>query len=285
MILITGASGTTGGAVLDAARSLGLPLRAMVRTADDARNLGAGVDVAVADFADSSSLAPALAGVDAVFLVCGPVPQLVELERGMIAACVSSGVRHVVLSSAIGADEFPKSFPSWHGKVEAALRESGLAYTIVRPNGFMQNIVGYYGPTIRSEGAFHAAMGEAKVSMVDVRDVGACAAAVLREPERHAGRVVALNGPEAVSCDEIAARISRLVGRKVAFVDLPEQTQRRAMLTAGMPEWQVTAVLELQEYYRTGRCATLDDTIAGLTGHPARRLDAYLSENAAAFTN
>ena len=284
MILISGASGNAGGAVLDAVVAAGLPARAMYRNERDAAKAPSGIATAIADFGDPTSLLEALHGIERVFLVCGPIPQLVELESNMIDACRTAGVRHVVLNSALGAGRFPKSFPSWQTQVEAKLQASGLGYTILRPNGFMQNIVTYNAPSIRSAGAFYAAMGDARISLVDVRDLGAVAASILGEPGRHDGKAYELNGPEAVTNAEIAERITRLVGRPVAFVDIPEPQQREAMLGAGMPPWQVTALLDLQEYYRTGACASVDGRIAELLGSPARTLDAYLNENRTAFT-
>src|ERR1700687_4139969 len=133
MILITGASGSAGGAVLEAAVTAGAPVRALYRSKEDAAKAPKGVATVVADFADKSSLPNALQGIESVFLVCGPVPQLVELEGNMIDACKEVGVRHLVLNSALGAGDFPKSFPSWHFKVEQKLKDSGLAYTILRP--------------------------------------------------------------------------------------------------------------------------------------------------------
>ncbi len=283
MILVTGASGNAGGAVLRSAMDLRLPLRAMYRNDADARAAPPGAPAVVADFADKPSLLRALDGVDVVYLVCGPIPQLVELEAAAIAACREAGVRHIVLNSALGAGHFPKSFPSWHAQVEERLAQSGLDHTILRPNGFMQNIATYSAATIAADRAFYAAMGEAKTSLVDVRDVGDVVAKIAAEPHRHAGRTYELNGPEAVSNAEIAERLSRILGHEVRFIDIPEEAQRQSMLALGMPGWQVSAILELQEYYRSGSCAAVDGTIAEILGRPPRRLDAYLSEYADTF--
>jgi uncharacterized protein YbjT (DUF2867 family) len=285
MILITGATGSVGSAVLSEVLARGGAPRVMYRSAGDAAKAPKGVSTVIADFADKKSLAPALAGVKTVFLVCSPVPDLVALEGNVIDVSKDSGVRHVVLNSALGAGDFQKSFPSWHRQVEEKLLSSGLAYTIVRPNGFFQNIVSYHAATIRAQGAFYAALGDARISLIDVRDVGASAAAILLDPGRHVGKIYELNGPEAVSNSEIAERISRIIGRKVSYVDIPEQAQRKAMLEAGMPDGLVTAVLQLQEYYRTGKCAPIDGALAELLGRAPLTLDQYLRENAASFQN
>jgi uncharacterized protein YbjT (DUF2867 family) len=283
VILISGASGNAGGAALQAAMASGLPLRAMYRDRKDAAKAPPGVTAVIADFGDRESLATALRGIERVYLVCGAIPQLVELETTMIEACKAAGVRHVVLNSALGAGHFRKSFPAWHSQVEQTLQASGLGYTILRPNGFMQNIVTYNAGSIRAAHAFYAAMGDTPVSLVDVRDVGAVAATIFGEPAEHRGKIYELMGPEAVSNGDIAERITRLVGRQVAYIDIPEADQRQAMLGAGMPAWQVGAILELQEYYRTGAGARVDGLVAALLGRPARTLDAYLNENKAAF--
>jgi uncharacterized protein YbjT (DUF2867 family) len=250
----------------------------MYRNAEDARKAPPGVATVLADFADAKSLQPALQGVDTVFLVCSPIPQLVELEGNMIDACKETGVCHIVLNSALGAGDCPKSFPGWHRKVEDKLAASGVAYTILRPNGFLQNIVAYHAPSIRAQGAFYASMGNAKTSSVDVRDVALAAAKALIAPAEHAGKTYELNGPEAVSNDEIAARISRITGQTVSYVDIPEEAQRKSMLDLGMPEWQVTALLELQQYYVTGKCGAVTDVLAKLLGRPPITLDQYLNE-------
>ena len=272
-----------GRAVLEEVRKTKQAAKTMYRNAEDAKKAPAGVASALADFADKQSMRKALEGVETVFLVCSPIPQLVELESKAIDACKESGVRHIVLKSAMGAGDYGKSFPSWHRKVEEKLKVSGLKYTILRPNGFMQNIVTYNAPSIRAQGAFYAAMGDAKTSVIDVRDIAVVAAKALTEPATHVGKTYELNGPEAFSNGEIAAKISRVAGQPVQFVDIPEEAQRKAMLDAGMPEWQVTALLELQQYYVSGKCAPVTDVLPALLGRAPRTLDQYLEENKDSF--
>jgi uncharacterized protein YbjT (DUF2867 family) len=283
MILITGASGTVGRAVVGEMRKAGRPFRAMFRSEADARSAPAGTSTILADFANRDSLNKALTGVDTVFLVCSPIPQLVELESNVIDACGANGVRHVVLNSALGAGDYPKSFPSWHRTVEDKLKASGLGYTILRPNGFFQNIVSYNAPTIRTQGAFYDAMGNTRISLLDVRDVAGAAATALLSPTAHEHKIYELLGPEAVSNADIAARLSRILGRSVNYVNIPVDAQRKAMLDAGMPDWLVTAVLDLQAYYVTGKCAAVTDILPKLLGRAPITLDEFLTENKEAF--
>jgi len=278
MILVTGASGTVGGAVLEEVRRAGKPFKAMYRSQEDAAKVPAGMATVAADFAEKESLRRALRDVQSVFLVCAPIPDLVQLESNVIDACLESGVKHVVLNSALGAGDYPKSFPSWHRKVEDKLKASGLGYTIFRPNSFMQNILAYNAPSIRAQSAFYAAMGKARIGHLDVRDLAAVMAKALASPGEYAEKIIELNGPEAVTNAELAERISRVAGRPVQFVDIPEAAQRKAMLDLGMPVWQVDALLDLQRYYTGGQGGEVTDVLPRLLGRPPKSLNEFLDE-------
>jgi len=282
MILITGASGSVGKAVLQEAIRKESKVRAMYRSKEEAAKAPSGCVAVLADYADKQSLRKALDGVNSVYVVCSPIPQLVELESNMLDASKEAGVKHVVLNSALGAGDYPKSFPGWHRKVEDKLKGMGLRYSILRPNGFLQNIVAYNAPSIRTQGAFYAAMGDAKVSYLDVSDI-AVVAVKAAQGEAHAGKTYELNGPEAISNQELAKRISRVAGRAVDYVDIPESAQREAMLGMGMPEWQVTALLELQQYYKQGGGAKTDGLLESLIERTPVTLDQYLTANAKEF--
>jgi len=282
MILITGASGTVGRTVLVEVARGGEKHRAMYRSKQEAAKAPAGTEAVIADFSDKASLRPALRGVESVYLVCSPIPELVQLEGNAVEACEEAGVRRIVLNSALGAGDYGKSFPSWHRKVEDKLKAAKMAHCILRPNSFLQNVLTYYAPSIRSQGAFYGAMGNARISYLDVRDIAAVAAEALRSSE-HDGKTYELNGPEALTCAEVAERISRHAGIRAQYVDIPAEAQRKAMMDQGMPEWQVTALLELQAYYTGGRGGTLDGVLQGLLGRPPITMDRFLEEFAGEF--
>ena len=282
MILVTGASGNAGGAVLKEVLKTNRPVKAMYRSPEDGAKTPEGVGAVIADFGDKPSLGRALEGVDAVYLVCSPVRELVELEGNMVDACQAAGVRHVVLNSALGAGDYRKSFPSWHRRVEDKLSTSGLDYTILRPNSFMQNILTYYASSIRTEGAFYAAMGNARTSFIDVRDVAAVAARTLTSPG-HAGKTYELNGPEALTYREVAERITQASGRKVQYVDIPVAQQKQAMLDQRLPDWLATALLDLQAYYTGGKGGEVDDVISTILGRAPRTMDQLLADFADSF--
>jgi uncharacterized protein YbjT (DUF2867 family) len=282
MILITGASGSAGKAVLQEALKQQTKVRAMFRSKEDAANAPSGCEPVLADYADKSSLRAALNGVTSVYVVCSPIPQLVELESNMLDACQESGVKHVVLNSALGAEDFPKSFPAWHRKVEDKLKTMRMTFTILRPNGFLQNIAAFFAPTIRTQNAFYADLGETKISYLDIGDIAGVAVKSL-QAGAHVGKIYELNGPEAVSNQELARRISKVAGRPVNYVDLLSSTYRDSMLGLGMPEWQVTALLELHEYYNQARGAKTDGLLKSLIERDPVTLDQYLAANAQEF--
>ena len=166
--------------VAEVARS-GAPYRAMYRSEADAAKAPSGTETVIADFADPASLAAALRGIASVYLARSPIPELVSLESNVITASEAAGVQRIVLNWGLGAGDYGKSFPSWHRQVEDRLKAApSMAHCILRPNSFLQNVVAYYAPSIRAQGAFYAAMGNARISYLDVRDIAKVAADALR---------------------------------------------------------------------------------------------------------
>src|ERR1700726_4567136 len=126
MILITGASGSVGKVVLQETIPRQSKVRAMYRSKEEAAKAPAGCAAILADYTDKQSLRRALEGVTSVYVVCSPIPQLVELESNVLDVCKESGVKHMVLNSSLGAGDYAKSFPSWHRQVEDKLKGMGM---------------------------------------------------------------------------------------------------------------------------------------------------------------
>jgi uncharacterized protein YbjT (DUF2867 family) len=282
MVLVTGASGTVGKAVLNEVARKGAKHKAMYRSAAEAAKAPAGTETIVADFSKKETLARALRGVESVYLVCSPIPDLVQLETNMIDAGNAAGVKYIVLNSALGAGDYPKSFPSWHRKVEDKLKSTKISFTILRPNSFHQNVLTYFAASIRAQDVFYSSMGRARVSFLDVRDIAAVAAKALAGGE-HSGKTYELNGPEALIYAEVADKISKHAGRAVHYVDIPEEAQRKAMQEQGMPVSQVDALLELQEYYTSGKGGEVNQLLQNLLGRPPITMERFLSEFATEF--
>jgi uncharacterized protein YbjT (DUF2867 family) len=232
--------------------------------------------------ADEESLVRATRGIEKVFLLSSPHPDAVIWHRNAIDAARRSEVQLLVRSSIMGADrESPAEFVNAHTVCDRYLEDSGLAYTIVRPNLFLQNIPESTIPTIDASGNFYLNAGRACISMVDTRDVAAVAAVALSQGG-HAGAHYDVTGPRAQSYDDVAANLSQALGRRVTYVEVPDEAVRQALLGAGLNPWFADALVGLyQDYRRSGNdgyAAQVTDTVQRVTGHAPRSLEDFLAE-------
>jgi uncharacterized protein YbjT (DUF2867 family) len=182
--------------------------------------------------------------------------------------------------SALGGRE--SVFPSGHRDSEENIEASGLPYTFLRPNGFMQNLVNYNAGTIRSENAFYGCQGDGAVSVIDIRDIAAVAVIILAATG-HEGKSYVLTGSEALTNSQIAEKISRVGGRKIAYRDLPPAEFRKALVAAGMPEWSADALLDLQRFYREGKASRVTNDVERLAGRKPLTFEQFATDYAFAF--
>jgi uncharacterized protein YbjT (DUF2867 family) len=284
VILVIGGRSKIGSAAIDELVSRGETVRALIRASESAATFPDGVSTVVGDLGDPGSIVAAMQGADKAFLLCGPTPDEYALNRNAIDAAQSAGVRLLVRSSILGSDpDSPATFVQDHGLSDQYLRDSGLTYTIVRPNLFLQNIPENTIPSIDGQGNFYANAGDARISMVDTRDVGAVAAVALTEPG-HENREYDVTGPEALSYGDVASVLSDVLGREITYVDVGDEDVRRTLLGFGMGEWIVGALVDLYQDYRRsgtdGYAAQVTDTMQRLTGRAPRTLRDLLTEQA-----
>jgi uncharacterized protein YbjT (DUF2867 family) len=283
VILVTGATGNTGSPLVSMLEARGVSVRAMIRRpGDDARlDVKSAVPV-VADFDDPASLESALDGATRAYLVT-PSSAAAENQQVRFAELAArAGVLQIVLLSQwASAEDSPVRFLRYHAAVERRIRELGVGYTFLRPNLFMEGLLGF-ASTIASDGAFFAPIGAARVSMVDVRDIAAVAAAALAEPG-HLGKTYDITGPEALTHGDVAAALSRALGRSVTFSDAPPEAFAEVMSNLGMPSWQVDGTLEDYEHYRRGEAATVSPAVREVTGQAPRDINAFARDYAPAF--
>jgi uncharacterized protein YbjT (DUF2867 family) len=286
MILVIGGRSKIGSALIEDLVAKGESVRTLVRASEGKASVPDGVEAVTGDLADPNSLRDAVAGADRVFLLCGPDENEVELNRNAIDAARDAGVRLLVRSSILASD--PKSdatFRGDHGEIDAYLAEAGVPHAIVRPNLFMQNVPENTIPSIDGDGNFYANAGDARISMVDTRDVAAVAAEVLTG-EGHEGQAYDVTGPEAVSYVDIAEKLSASMGREITYVPVDDDAVRQALGGMGLGDWLVGALVDLYQDYREsgtgGYAAQVTDTVERLTGRPPRTLDQLLAEQEAA---
>jgi len=285
MILVTGATGTNGRFVVQALLETGARVRAMVQVRAKAADLErSGAELVAADFDKPETLATALAGVERCLLLSAADQRLVERESRFVEAARKAGVRHLVKFSAIGAHPAASfTFGRQHGEAEHRIMASGVPFTFVQPNFFMQNLL-WSADTIKTRGELYSTLGAARASHVDARDIAGVIAVALTEPiARHAGKVYLVTGPAALTFAEVAETLARAIGTPVRDVDLTDEQLKAGLLAAGQPEWQATALVELNAYARQGHASVVTDTVERITGQAARTLGEWVRDHAYAF--
>ena len=282
VILVIGGRSKIGAALIGELLGRGQRVRALARAGEAAGSLSAAAEAVTGDLADEGSLVTAMARIEKVFLLSSPHPDAVSWHRNAIDAARRTQVQLLVRSSILGADrESPAEFISAHTTCDRYIEDSGLLYVIVRPNLFLQNIPESTIPSIDASGTFYADAGEARISMVDTRDVAAVAALALTEPG-HAGARYDVTGPEALSYTDVAAKLTSAMGRHISYVGASDDAVRQALLGAGLTKWFASALVGLYQDYRRsgtgGYAAEVTGTVRRLTGRPARSLDDLLGE-------
>ena len=280
MICVTGAGGTVGSEVVRHLQSAGVPFRAAYFSAEKADAARAkGIDSVVINYNRPETMRAAFQGCDKLFLLAPNVLDQARLELNAVEAAKAAGVRHIVKLSVWQADREEFEIARSHRMVEKAIESSGLAWTFLRPNSFMQNIGNYMAETVRTQGAFYSAAEKGKIGHVDVRDIAAVAVKALTEPG-HEGKTYSLTGPEALSYDELAGELSKVLSRRVSHVNLPPADLKQGMLAHGMPEGLVERLLDLDRYYREDRANSTTDDIKRVTGREPRPFAEYARESA-----
>ena len=283
MILITGATGTVGSEVVKRLSAHGIQVRAVTRDPRkaDAHRLPH-VHFVQGDFEDVDAMRRACSDVDRAFLVTNSTARTEHQQIAFTRVAHQSGVQHIVKLSQLHADaSAPGRFLRYHGGVEAAIQSSGLTFTFLRPNLYMQGILNFR-QSIQEQSAFFAAAGDARISAVDVRDLADVAVAALTTAQ-HDNQSYALTGPEALTFAEMAHQLSRVIGRTITFVDIPPEAMRAALADLGFPAWQADGLLEEFAMYRRGEAAEVEAGVRDALGRPARAFAAFARDYAPLF--
>ncbi|MFI1333903.1 NAD(P)H-binding protein [Streptomyces sp. NPDC020845] len=276
MFLVTGATGNIGSALLKELRASGAgPLRGLTRDAERA-GFPAGVEAVEGDFARVDTLKPALDGVRALFLPSrmGPDADILGLAR-------QAGVEHVVLVSSITVQTHPHLGPAEENlAVERLLKDSGMAWTILRPTQFASNAL-WWADAIRTREPVRLPYADVGLPAVHPADIAAVARVALTEPE-HRGRTYALTGPERVTARQQVEAIAAALGREVPVAEISREEAQRDM-AAFLGEEAASAVLDLMGGDVNDELLAVRDTVERVTGRPARPFRQWAAENADAF--
>jgi uncharacterized protein YbjT (DUF2867 family) len=283
-ILVTGATGQIGGALvrLLAAESE-LRVVAAARTPEKAKSLS--VPVVMLDYDREETLAPALEGIDSIFMVTGYTVDMLKQSKAIVNAAKRAGVKHVVHLGAPGDDDTKVGHWGWHQFVERYIEWSGISFTHLRPEIFMQNLLGYGGAKADSKGIIRHYIGDARISWVDCDNVAAVAAVALKHPEIHAGKTYHL-GYEARSHSEIAEILTQVLGQQFTAESRPPQEFLEQMLAAGAdPAYMKCAYQNWIDY--EARAIPGQDAVYGnffdLTGRKPTTWAEFAKQHAEAF--
>lgn len=275
-VLVTGATGNVGAAVVQSLLEAGEPVVAAVRNVTKARaQLGSDLQYASFDITDPSTFAPALNGVDRIFLMRPPeITDMHQVLKNLLDAAEKAGVRQVVYLSVSGADKIPFN-P--HRAIERVLQESRVPWTILRPGFFMQNLNMHHTQLIRQRGEICVPAGRGKTAFIDTRDIGEAAAKVLTEPG-HDRRAYTLTGTEALTYFEVAKIFSEAWGRPIRYSNPSPLTFRREMLAQGYPSGFVNFMIMLYFLTRVGTAAKITPDLQRLLGREPRSIQAYAAD-------
>jgi uncharacterized protein YbjT (DUF2867 family) len=280
MILVT----TAGKVGAEAARLLaarGEPVRVLVRDPEKATALAeAGAEVTQGDLEVPATIDAAMQGVSAVVLVSPAIP---AQELNVVASAVRAGAGHVVKITSKASADSPIARRRGQAEIEHGLIASGLGYTLLRNNAYMQNLL-MAAPSIAKTSSLGSAARDGRVGMIDARDVAAVAAQIAAAPAPHTGKTYWPTGPEAITFAKAAAALSKLLGRPVTFHPLTVEEQTQALVEIGLPRSLAAMNAQAVALFAEGDADYVTDDVRSITGRPARTFEQFAADYAAAFS-
>jgi uncharacterized protein YbjT (DUF2867 family) len=298
-ILVTGASGTVGSEVVKrltspSSLSSGSRIRAAIHSknkADKLRDENNIVEIVNMDYDRQETIVDALNGVDKLFLLTLPTPNMTEIASSLIKEAKKNDVKHIVKLSVIDADAEPGiMITRLHRQEEKIIEESGIPYTFLRAGAFMQNFINFFGQTIKTQNAIYIPAGNGKVSFVDVRDIAAVATKILlaknngtKSKQQYENKKYDITGNEAISYSQSAEILSSILGRRISYVNVSEEEASKAMKNTGMEDWLVDALLEIYNIIRSGHASHTTATIEQITRRKPISFEQFVRDYASFF--
>ena len=272
-ILVTGATGTLGSEVVKqlSGNKSDTKIKAAVHSVENTKKVQyENVEAVQIDYDKPESLSLAFKDVTKLFLLTHPSPKSVEYESNLLNEAKKSGVRYIVKQSVMGADlNADVEIMRLHRQAEQIIEESGIPFTFLRPNEFMQNFVNFHRHSIKNNNAFHLPAQDAKVSIVDVRDIAAVAVKILTDDIKngmHNNKAYLVTGSEALSYHQAAEILSAITGKKIDYVSISNEEARGGMKEMGINDWLINTILELYNYFRKGYASQVSSAVEEVTG-------------------
>jgi uncharacterized protein YbjT (DUF2867 family) len=280
VILVTTA-GKVGSEAVRLLRERDVPVRVLVRDPAKAAALAeAGAEIAKGDLDVPAAIDDAMTGVSAVVLVSPAVP---AQELNVVASAARAGTGHVVKATSKASADSPIARRRWQAEIEAGLAASGIPHTLLRSNAYMQNVLAL-APAIAKTSSFGSAAGKGRSGLVDARDVAAVAAEIAASPAAHAGQTYWLTGPGLISNYDVAAVLSKLLGRTITYRELTVEENTETMIRAGVPEQIAQMNTQAFSLAAGGDAEWLTEDVPSLLGRPARSFQHFANDYATAFS-
>lgn len=279
MILVIGGTGRIGSALVRQLKASGVPTRALVRATPRA---GFQVETVTGDLDAPDSLDAAMAGATSLFLLTTQSPRQQARELAAIAAAARADVRHVVKVSASDAATGPDSptpVGRAHAAAEVALKASGMAWTLLRPNAFMPVVLGPLFQQAGATGRFQLPLGSGRVAFVDVEDIARAAAWALTHPAEAAGRVLSITGPESLGLADIADRFAAALGRPVKASSPPAFLARMILGRRIADPFLRRHQLAMLDLMRSGGMSGVSPDLENATGERGRTVADWLASS------
>jgi uncharacterized protein YbjT (DUF2867 family) len=298
-ILVTGATGTVGSEVVK--RLVSSPssssgyniIRAAVHSqnkADRFRQDNEAVEIVNMDYNKPETIADALNHVNKLFLLTLPSPNMADNASSLVKeAKKKNDLKHIVKLSVLEADAEPgTTIGRLHRQEEKIIEESGIPYTFLCSGAFMQNFVNFFGQTIKHQNVFYIPAGEGKVSFVDVRDIAAVATEILltksNGSQQHKNKAYDITGPNALSYSQAAEILSKVIGKKISYIDIPEEDARKGMKKMSMEDWLIDAIIEFYYIIREGHASLTTNVVEQITGRKPISLEQFVRDYASSFS-
>ena len=293
-ILVTGATGTVGSEVV---KQLALSsssidkkiIRAGVHSLNKVDKLKQYklVEIVNMDYYKSETITTALQNIDKLFWLTPLTLNTTQISSNLVKEAQKTDIKHIVKLSVMGADfETATTIARLHRQEEKIIVESGIPYTFLRPVGFMQNFINFFGQTIKNQNAFYLPAGDGKVSFVDVRDIAAVAVKTLvanDNDNQHIGKAYGITGDELLTYKQAAEILSKEVGKKINYVHISDEDARKAMNGIGMEDWLIDGMMELYSIIKDGHAEQITNTVEQILGKKPGSFSQFAKEYAEFF--
>lgn len=275
MLFVMGGSGRMGGAVLRYGHGT-------MRTGTRSGHPVAGADETVQfDMDDPALVAAALRGCTSLFVMRPPQITARAPFDTLMAQAKEAGITHIICASVYGA-KGSRVLP--HRHMEAAIKESGIVHTVLRPADFMQNLLDVHVDAIRDHGLIAVPAGRGRSAFLDVDDIGRAVASILENPFAHAMKEYDLTGPAALTFGDVAATLTKVLGHEIRYRDVSIPRFIVNQLRNGRPLSMSLVMVALYSAQRFGKAARVSLDFERITEHPARTLTQFLERERGAFT-